>query len=75
MVKFMSLRSEGITSAARVQSQGCKGRSPLHKITLVSPFPPGRGAGGMGAKSTDMAENSQCRPGLAPGMQGAEPLA
>ena len=23
----------GIASAARVQSRGCKGRSPLHKIT------------------------------------------
>ena len=32
----------------RVQSRGCKGRSPLHEITLVSPFPPGRGAGGWG---------------------------
>ena len=27
----------------------------------------------MGEKNTDMAENSQCRPGSAPGMQGAEP--
>ena len=31
-----------LPSAARVQPRGCKGRSPLHKITLVSPFPPGR---------------------------------
>ena len=36
----------GTTSAARVQPWGCKGRSPLHKITLISPFPLGRGRGG-----------------------------
>ena len=34
--------------AAWVQPRGCKGRSPLHKITLGSPFPPGRGVGGWG---------------------------
>ena len=38
-------------SAARVQARGCKGRSPLHKITLVSPFPGGEGGrGGWGQK-------------------------
>ena len=31
----------GLTSAARVQPRGCKGRSPLHEITLSSPFPGG----------------------------------
>ena len=31
--------------------RGCKGRSPLHEITLGSPFPPGRGSGGWGQKS------------------------
>ena len=45
----------GTTSAARVQPWGCKGRSPLHKITLISPFPLGRalcerGSGGWGKK-------------------------
>ena len=45
----------GTTSAARVQPRGCKGRSPLHKITLISPFPLGRalcerGSGGWGQK-------------------------
>ena len=40
----------GLTSAARVQPRGCKGLRPLHEITLSSPFPPGRGVGGMGAK-------------------------
>ena len=32
-------------------ARGCKGRSPLHEITLVSPFPPGRGVGGWGQQS------------------------
>ena len=40
------------TSAARIQARGCKGRSPLHEITLVSPFPPGRGSGGWGDKAS-----------------------
>ena len=46
----------GRAGAARVQPRGCKGRSPLHEITLGSPFPPGRalcerGSGGWGQKS------------------------
>ena len=36
----------GIASAARVQSRGCKGRSPLHKKTKKSP--PSRREGGWG---------------------------
>ena len=44
-------RLAGSASAARVQSRGCKGRSPLHEITLIPPFPPGRGAGGMGERT------------------------
>ncbi len=32
-------------------TRGCKGRSPLHGITLGSPFPSGRGSGGWGQKS------------------------
>ena len=39
----------GRASAARVQSRGCKGRSPLHEITLIPPLPAGKGAGGIGA--------------------------
>ena len=39
----------GRASAARVQSRGCKGRSPLHEITLIPPLPAGKGVGGMGA--------------------------
>ncbi len=40
----------------RSNARGCKGRSPLHEITLVSPFPPGRalcerGSGGWGRQS------------------------
>ena len=34
------------SGAARVQPRGCKGRSPLHEITLVSPFPTGEGGWG-----------------------------
>ena len=30
--------------------RGCKGRSPLHKITLSLPLPAGKGGGGMGVK-------------------------
>ena len=36
----------GIASAARVQPRGCKGRSPLHKKTIISP--PSRREGGRG---------------------------
>ena len=32
------------------QARGCKGRSPLHKITLKLPLPAGKGGRGMGAK-------------------------
>ena len=45
-------RLAGSVSAARAQSRECKGRSPLHEITLVSPFPPGRGSGGWGQKQS-----------------------
>ena len=105
----------GLTSAARVQPRGCKGRSPLHKKTKNPPSPEGKSAlraraGGMGANnycygrqirqpkkpasppgavsatSTDNQPGkppaghlprrlNQCRPGSAPGMQGAKPLA
>ena len=37
------------SGAARVQPRGCKGRSPLHKITYSLPLPAGKGVGGMGA--------------------------
>ena len=48
-------------SAARVHPRGCKGRSPLHKITLIAPFPPGIGRGdilplrGRGAEKKEKA--------------------
>ena len=55
-----ALFSKGKARAARVQPRGCKGRSPLHEITLVSPFPPGRalcerGSGGWGRQSKPKA--------------------
>ena len=34
-----------LARAVRVQPRGCKGRSPLHEITLVSPSPEGKGQG------------------------------
>ena len=33
-----------LARAGRVQPRGCKGRSPLHEITLVSPSPEGKSA-------------------------------
>ena len=32
------------------QARGCKGRSPLHEITLIPPLPAGKGVRGMGAE-------------------------
>ena len=37
-----------LAGAGRVQPRGCKGRSPLHEITLVSPSPMGGRGGGWG---------------------------
>ena len=56
----------GLTSAARVQPRGCKGRSPLHKKTKNPPFPPGRGLGGWGQKSKP-------KTGLAGDKEGTSP--
>ena len=36
----------GFDGEPQVQPRGCKGRSPLHEITLVSPFPAGEGGRG-----------------------------
>ena len=36
----------GRASAARGLPRGCKGRSPLHKKTKISPFPVGEGGRG-----------------------------
>ena len=44
---------QGRPAPARVQPWGCKGRSPLHKITLISPFPLGRGWGDGGRKERE----------------------
>ena len=59
-------RLAGSASAARVQSRGCKGRSPLHEKTLVSPFPPGRGSGGWG-------QEAKLKAGFAGGKEGTPP--
>ena len=34
-------------------ARGCKGRSPLHEITLGSPFPGGEGGRGDGGKKAN----------------------
>ena len=39
--------------------RGCKGRSPLHEITLSLPLPAGKGVGGMGEKKK--AKGRVCR--------------
>ena len=56
------------------QPRGCKGRSPLHKKTLILPLPAGKGGGGMGAvkQAKGRADRRQRRqasrwvPGAAP---------
>ena len=57
----------GSVSAARVQPRGCKGRSPLHKITLSPPLPRrGRGSGGWGQESKLKARSAGDRNRYAP---------
>ena len=46
-----ALGSPPFPSAARVQSRGCKGRSPLHEKNLGLPLPAGKGVGGMGERT------------------------
>ena len=47
------------------QPQGCKGRSPLHKKTKISPFPAGEGGRGDGAKRFNRRQGE-------PATQGAD---
>ena len=54
-------------SAAWVQSRGCKGRSPLHEITLVTPSPLGKGLG-------DRGQGSNLKARLASGKEGKPPV-
>ena len=42
------LHGKVCTCRRRSNARGCKGRSPLHEITLVSPFPSGEGGRGDG---------------------------
>ena len=58
------------SSAARVQPRECKGRSPLHKITLSPPFPPGRGSGGYPSPSGKGGKNKA--KGRVDGRQGRQ---
>ena len=57
----------GRASAARGLPRGCKGRSPLHKKTKISPFPGGgRGAGGWGQESKLKARSAGDQSGTPP---------
>ena len=54
-----------------VQPRGCKGRSPLHEITLAPPSPPGKGAGRIGGEKAshpagDSSGEASRRGGAAP---------
>ena len=53
-----------LAGAGRVQPRGCKGRSPLHEITLVSPSPMGGRGGGWGQNTLRFS------PGAKPGRRG-----
>ena len=57
----------GSAHAARVQPRGCKGRSPLHEITLVSPFPAGEGGRG------DRGQKGKLKAGAAGDRAGKPP--
>ena len=72
-------------SAAWVQPRGCKGRSPLHEKTLVSPFPTGEGGRGIGGRKVNQRQGRQARKkasppagagtaGAAGGKEGKPPL-
>ena len=54
-------------SAARIQSRGCKGQSPLHKKTKNLPLPAGKGAGG------GWGQESKLKARLAGSKQGKPP--
>ena len=57
--------------------RGCKGRSPLPEITLVSPFPPGRGSGGWGQErklKAGAAGNQKSKPPAATRFPQANPV-
>ena len=43
--------------------RGCKGRSPLHEITLVSPFPVGEGSGGLSFPFGEGGQKSKLKAG------------
>ena len=70
--------SAGSVSAAGGSGQGCRGQSPLHEITLVSPFPPGRalcerGSGGWGQQSNLKAGSAGDKEGKPPAGCGITP--
>ncbi len=48
------------------QPRGCKGRSPLHKKTMILPLPAGKGVGGIGAEKQANGKADRQPPGQAP---------
>ena len=59
----------GSVSAARVQPRGCKGRSPLHKKTMILPLPAGKSA--LRARAGGWGQESKLKAGY-PKINGAE---
>ena len=58
-----------LARAGRVQPRGCKGRSPLHEITLVSPSPEGKSA--LRARAGGWGQSTlRFLPGAEPGRRG-----
>ena len=58
---------EGSVSAVGDSVSGCRGRSPRRNKLWVSPFPPGRGAGGWGQKARLKAGLASDKEGKPPG--------
>ena len=66
-------RLAGSASAARVQSRGCKGRSPLHEKNLGLPLPAGKGVGGISFPFGEGGQESKLKAGLAGGKESTPP--
>ena len=64
----------GLTSAARVQPRGCKGRSPLHKKTKKAPLPAGKGGKGDGGKKALLRQANPATEKVSPPADAATAL-
>ena len=61
------------SSAARVQPRGCKGRSPLHKITFSLPLPAGKGVGGISVPFGEGGQTNKLKAVAAGDQKGKPP--